>query len=241
MAYEKTLWDIAFGRDAISGFPGCLQGAGFDDIRYAATKNYLISLVEKARRGESIPPQDIPALCNIILVLSRSFYKQDRTQDDVKASEAMWEFLRIVEELVDKPVKAFRNEYAFLSNSYECDVEYNGIRYRNVEAAFQAQKCEDADEMKRFSSMSTKEARNAGKKVKPRKDWEKVKYDIMEDIVWGKFTQNPELAEMLIATGSRELVAGNTRGDTTWGVDISTGKGRNWLGTILMNVRDDLE
>ena len=34
----------------------------------------------------------------------------------------------------------FDGEYAFLSNFFEAPVLYRGIRYRNTEAAFQAQK-----------------------------------------------------------------------------------------------------
>ena len=37
----------------------------------------------------------------------------------------------------------FRGEYAFLSNFYDAPVEYNGLSFRNSEAAFQAQKTID--------------------------------------------------------------------------------------------------
>ena len=35
-------------------------------------------------------------------------------------------------------INRFVDEYYFLSNFYECPVEYNGIVYGNNEAAFQA-------------------------------------------------------------------------------------------------------
>ena len=77
--------------------------------------------------------------------------------------------------------------------------------------------------------------------MKRRADWEQVKYDIMEQIVRAKFTQNEELREKLHATGNSELIEGNTWGDTCWGVDLRTGRGRNCLGQILMKVRAELK
>lgn len=37
-------------------------------------------------------------------------------------------------------ITSFRGEYAFLSNFFEALIEYNGLRFRNNEAAFQAMK-----------------------------------------------------------------------------------------------------
>ena len=51
-------------------------------------------------------------------------------------------------------------------------------------------------------------------------------------------TQNPELGNKLLETGNQELVEGNTWGDIFWGV--CNGKGQNWLGKILMMVRDEI-
>ena len=38
-------------------------------------------------------------------------------------------------------IDLFREEYEFLSNFYPAKMEYEGIIYRNAEAAYQAQKC----------------------------------------------------------------------------------------------------
>ena len=62
----------------------------------------------------------------------------------------------------------------------------------------------------------------------------------MEEVVRAKFTQNPDLAARLGATGTMPLVEGNSFGDTIWGVDAKTGKGENNLGKILMKVRAEL-
>lgn len=54
-----------------------------------------------------------------------------------------------------------------------------------------------------------------------------------------KFSQNPELMELLIATDNALLVEGNKWNDRYWGVDVRTGVGRNHLGKILMKIRSE--
>jgi predicted NAD-dependent protein-ADP-ribosyltransferase YbiA (DUF1768 family) len=51
------------------------------------------------------------------------------------------------------------------------------------------------------------------------------------------------MAEKLLATGDRMLIEGNTWGDRRWGcvqAQDGTWRGRNWLGEILMQVREEL-
>ena len=134
-------------------------------------------------------------------------------------------------------INEFRGKYFFLSNFYESDIIYEGIIYKNNEAAFQAQKITDYREQEQFWFASPSEAKILGRKVKIRKDWEQVKDEIMENIVRAKFTQNPELKEKLLATGNEELIEGNNWGDTYWGV--CKGRGQNKLGNILMKVREE--
>lgn len=74
-----------------------------------------------------------------------------------------------------------------------------------------------------------------GNEVPLRSDWEKVKVDIMRKIVKSKFT-DIELMKKLKATGDAELVEGNTWKDFFWG--ICNDRGQNWLGRILMEIRD---
>lgn len=48
----------------------------------------------------------------------------------------------------------------------------------------------------------------------------------------------PAIAEDLLDTGDQRLVEGNVWGDRYWGV--CDGVGENWLGELLMQVRDEL-
>jgi ribA/ribD-fused uncharacterized protein len=135
-------------------------------------------------------------------------------------------------------IKVFDGEYAFLSNFYERKVKYDGITYGSSEAAFQAQKTLDIKERLQFASLTPMQSKRKGRKVALRPDWEEVKVLTMYEIVLAKFTQNPDLAEKLIATGDEELVEGNYWHDTFWGV--CDGIGTNFLGKILMKIRTEL-
>ena len=91
-----------------------------------------------------------------------------------------------------------------------------------------------------FTGYNPGKSKDMGRRVPLRSDREDVKYGIMEEIVRAKFTQHPELAVRLLATGDKVLVEGNHWGDTCWGVDVRTGQGENNLGKILMRVREEL-
>lgn len=135
-------------------------------------------------------------------------------------------------------ITSFRGEYDFLSNFYEATVTYEGITYKNSEAAFQAQKCEDEKDRLQFAELDPSKAKRLGRHIALRPDWEDIKIGAMKGIVKAKFEQNKDLAEKLLATGNAYLEEGNTWGDRTWGtVD---GVGKNYLGKILMETRDEL-
>lgn len=141
-------------------------------------------------------------------------------------------------------INGFDAEYAFLSNFYDCPVMYNGLKFLNTEAAFQAAKCLNEAEAREFCFLPPNQAKRRGRRITLRPDWEAVKYDIMLEIVRCKFTQNVELQAKLLATGDEELVEGNWWHDNIWGncsCDHCINKeGKNWLGNILMQVRDEL-
>ena len=104
------------------------------------------------------------------------------------------------------------------------------------------------------------EAKKRGRSVKIRPDWELIKRRMMLEVVLAKFAPGSQLAGLLVSTGDRVLVEGNTWGDAYWGavpaeqgVILPAGSGQppvwtmpdgrmlaghNWLGRELMMVRD---
>jgi hypothetical protein len=61
----------------------------------------------------------------------------------------------------------------------------------------------------------------------------------MHDIVSEFFKEWSDLRQILLDTGNQELIEGNNHNDRYWGV--CNGVGENWLGKILMLVRDELK
>ena len=136
-------------------------------------------------------------------------------------------------------INEFRGPYYFLSNFYEAPVTWNSITYRNNEAAFQSAKTNNLAVRETFATMDPSTAKREGRRVTLRPDWEEVKYQIMYEICLAKFTQNKELRDRLLATGDEYLEEGNTWGDRIWGT--VNGQGNNWLGKILMQLRDEIK
>jgi ribA/ribD-fused uncharacterized protein len=74
--------------------------------------------------------------------------------------------------------------------------------------------------------------------VAPRPDWHEVKLGLMRRADWAKFTQHPNLAALLLATGDAELVE-DSPSEPYWGIG-QDGHGPNWAGRVLMEVRAGL-
>ncbi|MGG5325603.1 hypothetical protein IGJ83_003185 [Enterococcus pernyi] len=146
----------------------------------------------------------------------------------------------------EETIDSFRGDFYYLSNFSNYPITYEGITYKNNEAAFQAAKLATNQTIdpktkftrKDFSEMTGKEAKEAGKRVALRSDWENIKLQVMKDICKAKFTQNQSLKEKLLQTGHTPLVEKNSWGDTFWGV--SNKNGENHLGKILMEIRTEL-
>ena len=135
-------------------------------------------------------------------------------------------------------IDKFDGEYFFLSNFYPCDVNYDGMKFRNAEAAFQSAKTVFSIEKSTFTVLDASSAKKLGRQVLLRKDWEQMKDKVMYDVCYAKFSQNPELLQKLLNTSDSILIEGNTWGDRIWG--IYKGEGENRLGKILMQIRDEL-
>lgn len=134
-------------------------------------------------------------------------------------------------------IAQFRGKYFFLSNFYSAPVTYLGQSFRNNEAAFQSSKCPECSD--KFLNLNPSDAKKLGRNVCLRDDWEEIKDSVMYDICRAKFTQNPNLAQLLIETGDATLIEGNNWGDVVWGV--CNGVGENRLGKILMQIRSEIK
>jgi len=135
-----------------------------------------------------------------------------------------------------KEINSFSNEFAFLSNFYTSEVVLDGSSYPTVEHAYQAAKTFDSVQRNEIRSAKTPGiAKKLGRKVTLRDDWEQEKISVMRNLLEQKFSQ-PDLLLALQSTKGFDLVEGNWWGDVFWGV--CRGVGQNWLGILLMEIRD---
>lgn len=140
---------------------------------------------------------------------------------------------------MEKAILEFQGRHRFLSNFYECNLEWDGIKWTSSEAAYQAAKTLDRNKRLEFVNLSPSETKRKGKAVVLRSDWEEVKIEIMAEILFAKFEANPQLKKMLIETGDAHLEEGNNWHDRFWGVCPPGSKtGKNHLGRLLMELRD---
>lgn len=135
----------------------------------------------------------------------------------------------------------FTGDNRFLSNFFMASFVWNNTLWSCSELAYQAAKATTREDYDSFLTMTPGQSKRHGRQIKVRSDWEEVKYGIMHDIVLEKFRQNPELRERLLATGHAHLEEGNNHGDQIWGVcPPRSGMGKNYLGRVLMEVREEL-
>lgn len=143
-------------------------------------------------------------------------------------------------------IDRFDGEHAFLSNFFEgpLPVVLKGREFRTAEHAYQACKTADPEQQAAIQAAATPgQAKRLGSTATLRPGWEETKVRVMVAIIQAKFAPTTELSHRLMATGSQQLIEGNTWGDTFWGCVLEPGPkdgtwvGRNELGRILMEQR----
>jgi ribA/ribD-fused uncharacterized protein len=139
-------------------------------------------------------------------------------------------------------ITSFKDEWEFLSNFYPAPITYDGAEYPTVEHAFQAAKTLNPAQREEIRVAPTPgKAKQLGRIVDRRPDWELIKQTVMAQLLAAKFTNYPELRKKLIATGNLFLEEGNTWHDNYWGACTcdycKTQYKYNILGTLLMTTR----
>jgi ribA/ribD-fused uncharacterized protein len=143
---------------------------------------------------------------------------------------------------VSEPIYFYSKIGAFaeLSNFAPFGFEADGVYWPTMEHFFQAQKFEDADYRERIRRATTpKEARSLGRSraIPICSNWDSIRDEVMLRGLRLKF-QRPKPREILLSTGDRELIEASPF-DYYWGAGKS-GTGKNRLGKLLMQVRDEL-
>ncbi|KLU98632.1 hypothetical protein ABT58_21610 [Photobacterium aphoticum] len=128
------------------------------------------------------------------------------------------------------------------SNFSQHAVYLQGKIWRTTEHFYQAQKFSEPVLQERIRSAVTP---ILAKQIAQQLESQYLKanwYDVKEKVMWqalaAKFTQHPELKELLLSTQQRNI-AEHTRNDSYWG-DAGDGTGLNRLGNLLVQLRSEL-
>lgn len=134
-------------------------------------------------------------------------------------------------------IKEFTDGYIWLSNFWLSPVVKDGRVYPSVENAYQASKF-PKEERSRFVSCSAGKAKGYGRGAKLPENWDDEKIPTMKRLLRQKFRIGTYNSVLLIATGEKEIIEGNSWGDIFWGV--CDGAGENNLGILIMEIREEL-
>lgn len=147
-------------------------------------------------------------------------------------------------------------EYGCFSNWYRAKFEYAGKMFSSVEQYMMYHKASlfrQYDlEKKIMATDDPAVIKKLGRTKFPAFNadlWDDVSYAIVKRGVRAKFMQNPDILKILLSTGNKVL-AEASQADVKWGIGIAANdllrynvkkwRGKNFLGRILMEVRDEL-
>lgn len=159
----------------------------------------------------------------------------------------------------DKNIICFYHEYAeygCFSNWYQAAFEYAGKTFTSIEQYMMYHKVlmfreyDLADKI--MESNDPMEIKKLGRtKISSfdAKLWDNVSYAIVKRGIRAKFMQNLDLLNILLSTGNKVLSEASEK-DKKWGIGVAVDNprrynmkewdGNNYLGRILMEVRDEL-
>jgi ribA/ribD-fused uncharacterized protein len=140
-------------------------------------------------------------------------------------------------------INFYRNkgENGWMSNFFPARIEIDGVKYITIEHYYQSKKAKTIRYEAWIANAPTPYlAAVAGRALRADRDeidlkwWEENKVDIMRRALRTKFKQHPDLARLLDMTGDAVLHEDSPT-DKFWGK-----KGKDMLGKLLMEIRDEL-
>lgn len=141
--------------------------------------------------------------------------------------------------------RANEKPYGAFSNLYRRAVTFDGVEYPTAEHAYQAGKArKEAVRDWILSAPSPSLVAMAAHglytwDIAP--NWSKTKFARMKGVLLAKYSQHEDLKQLLLGTGNARLVESATVDNAVnrlWG-EVN-GVGKNMLGTLLMEVREEL-
>lgn len=127
-----------------------------------------------------------------------------------------------------------------LRNDYPVEIAFAGETYASVLHGYWSLSAADSTDSGRIrEAPSGREAHDLGGRAARRADWTEVRLAVMAGLLRAKFTQHPELAEVLLSTGDARLSYTGYSESPYWR-DVPDNRGRNWMGRLLELTRSEL-
>ncbi|WSL95618.1 NADAR family protein [Streptomyces sp. NBC_01718] len=127
-----------------------------------------------------------------------------------------------------------------LRNDFPAQIVFAGESYASVLHGYWALSAADAFDRSRIrDAASGREAHDLGGRATHRSDWPNVRLAVMAELLRAKFTQHPELAQVLVSTGDARISYTGLSDSPFWR-DVPDGRGRNWMGRLLELTRSEL-
>ncbi|WP_406393656.1 NADAR family protein [Streptomyces sp. NBC_00887] len=127
-----------------------------------------------------------------------------------------------------------------LRNEFPAPVVFAGETYSSVLHGYWALSAADASEHDQIrDAPSGREAQDRGGRAERRADWPGIRLAVMGGLMEAKFTQHPDLAEILLSTGD-SVISCTGHSDSPFWRDARDGRGRNWVGRLLELIRSGL-
>ena len=132
-------------------------------------------------------------------------------------------------------------DFACFSNFYPAEFYCKGHRWSNSEQCFMSFKDDSPEFQKKIKRASNPfEAKALGRQaaIKDLEKWDSEKFIIMFLVLTEKFSQNEDLAKILLST--EDLPIHEDCHDPWWGGGPNFPSGKDMLGKVLMKVRSCL-
>ncbi|MGV9454279.1 DUF7639 domain-containing protein [Streptomyces sp. NPDC003635] len=127
-----------------------------------------------------------------------------------------------------------------LRNDYPVAIDFDGRTYASVLHGYWALSTADPADHDRVRAAATPdEAQELGGRATRRDDWPELRPAVMAGLLRAKFTQHPELAEVLLGTGDARISYTGFSEAPYW-TDARDDRGRNWVGRLLELIRAEL-
>lgn len=206
--------------------------------RYQVNDTSILSV--GVYRGKKAQGEGIEGVAKEVPVAEKpSFVFATKAVEEEKTPEVVEE-----EPPKEEPISFYSTSEKFkeFSNLFPSKITIDGKVYPSVEHYFQAMKFpNNPDYQEQIVAAKTGAAAKklgATQVIPLRADWEQVKEEIMKKALKAKYTQNEGLKKLLLSTGTAVLQEASPT-DVYWGVGKS-GKGKNRMGVLLMEVRAEI-